>query len=368
MSAVKSKSAARSDPGFQGRPVLMETVAENDAQDDLTSAIDLNDGLAADCETHLLWFLNNPRVSRDRSNTIRMWNEDPNLQAQLRILFANLQPDIVHTHRFGELTAVADAAKRAGVPNIVHSVCGVITAVQKWQLDHFAAAMEGSSLLLIAPSEEAADRLPPTARIEVLPAGIDCERYIPGDQMQARRKIGLPMEPKVIGCASPLQGLATLLHALFRMDGEVHLALFGQAQPTQAERSLIKRLGLEERVHVLGAWAMPELVFQAIDVYFHGPSGDCLPRAVLAAQACGKSAITSTPTPSNTLCPQTGRLAPMQYMPTLLHSLRCTLGSPKPEITRQFVVDNWNLEHSLEGYSALFNQLAEPSQPSRRLA
>ena len=367
MNAFESTGAARSTPEFQNRPVLMETVTENDAQDDLSSAIDLSDGLAGDCETHLLWFANNPQKSPERRNAIRLWNEDPNLLDELRVLFDNLRPDIVHTHRLGEFTTAGHAARQAGVPNIVHSVCGAITGAEKWQLDQFAAVVEALSPLLIAPSEEAADRLPPSARIEILPAGIDCERYVPGDPARARRKIGLPAKPRVIGCASPLQGLETLLHALFRMDREVHLALFGQARPTQAERSLIKRLGLEERVHVLGAWARPELVFQAIDVYFHGPSGDCLPRAILAAQACGKPVIACSPAPNETLCPQTARLAPLQYMPTLLHSLRRTLDSAEPEVTRQFIVDNWNVERSLERYSALFKQLAEPD-PDRRTA
>jgi glycosyltransferase involved in cell wall biosynthesis len=343
----------------------METVTQHDALDDLTAAIDLCDGLVGDCDTHLLWLANNPQKVPERRNAIRLLNENPKLQDELRVLFDILRPDIVHTHRMDELATVGQAARHAGVPNIVHSVCGTITGAEKGQLDEYAAAMEKLSPLLIAPSAEAAERLPSSGRIEILPAGIDCERYVPGDQVRERRKIGLPSEPRMIGCASPLHGFGALLHALFRTDREVHLALFGQARPGQAERGLIKRLGLEERVHVLGAWAKPELVYQAIDVYFHGPSDDCLPRAVLAAQACGKPAIACAPTPSTMLCPQTGRLTPIQYMPTLLHSLRRALESTKPEVTRQFILDNWNADQSLEGYSALFRQLANRNQPKR---
>lgn len=368
MSAFESTGAARSTPEFQGRPVVMEIVTENDAQDDLTSAIDLSDGLAGDCETRLLWLANKPQGNQERRNAIRLWNEDPDLQNKLRILFDNLRPDIVHTHRLDELTMAGQAARQSGVPNIVHSVCGAITGAEKRQLDHFTAVVESLSPLLIAPSEKAADWLPASARIEILQAAIDCERYVPGDLARARRKIGLPAEPKFVGCANLSQGLATLLRVLFRMDHEVHLALFGQARPGKADRALIRRLGLEERVHVLGAWAKPELVFRAIDVYFQGPSGCCPPRAVLAAQACGKPVIACAPAPNETLCPQTARLAPMQYMPTLLHSLRRSLAFSEPEVTRQFIVDNWNVEHALEGYSTLFKQLAEPGQPDRRIA
>lgn len=368
MNVLRSTGAARSTPGFRDRPVLVQTVTENDAHDDLTSAVDLSDGLAGDCETHLLRFLNNRPNSREQPNAIGLWNEDPNLQNKLRILFDNLRPDIVHTHRLDELATVGHAARQAGASNIVHSVCSAITSARKSQLDRFTAVVERLSPLLIVPSEEAADLLPSSARIAILHDGIDCERYAPGDRAQARRKIGLPAEPRIIGCASPSQGLETMFHALFRMDCGVHLALFGQARPGDAERALIRRLGLEERVHVLGGWATPELIFQAIDVYFHGPSGDYPSRAVLAAQACDKPAIASAPGPSRTLCPETGRLVPMHYLPSLLHSLRCTLNSEKPDVTRQFIVDNWNVRHSLEGYSTLFKRLAGLSQPIHQLA
>jgi glycosyltransferase involved in cell wall biosynthesis len=367
MNAFDSTASAKRASSFQDRPVLMEIVTENDAQNDLTAAVDLRDGLARGCDTHLLWLSNDPCEDQDRRNSLRIWKDAPKLSAELQFLFEGMRPDIVHTHRLAELAAVGAAARQAGVPQIVHSVCGEITGAGKWQLEQFAAVVEGLAPLLIAPSEEAAERLPTSAQIEILPSGIDCERYSPGDQARARRKTGLPAGARIIGCASPLRGLETLLHAMFRMDGEVHLALFGQARPGEAERRLIKRLGLEERVHVLGAWARPELVFQAIDAYFHGPSGDCLPRAVLAAQACGKVAIACTLTASKALCPHTGRLTPTQYMPTLLHSLQRALESTEPEITRQFILDNWNTGQSLEKYGTLFRQLVERNQQNQLL-
>lgn len=368
MIAPKSAKSAVTVRKPGKRPVLIEAVTDSDAQDDLTCAFDLRDGLAGAWDSHLLWLSttgHNGQVPRDAT---RMWSESPDLPSELRTLFEDLRPDIVHTHRMGELSTIGQAAKQSGVPHIVHSVYGTIANAEKWQVDRLAAVVEELSPLLIAPSDEAARRLPASARIAILPTGMDCERYAPGDQERARRKTGLPPGPKIIGCASPIQGLETLLHALFRMEREVHLALFGVAQPGKEERLLIRWLGLEERVHVLGAWARPELIYQAIDAYFHGPSGDCLPRAVLAAQACGKPVVACGPTPSRVLCPRTGRLTPTGYMPTLLHSLRRSLEAPEPQVTRQFVLDNWHIGNTLERYSDLFGQLAEQNLPDCRLA
>jgi glycosyltransferase involved in cell wall biosynthesis len=341
---------------------LVESVTDFDAQGDLTAAIDLHSGLAKSCDSQLLWLETIPQKTQEQPGAIRLWSKGPGLPGELQDLFDNIRPDIVHTHRLDELAAIGQAAKQAGVPHIVHSVCGTLTGLGKLRLDRFAATVETLSPLLLAPSEEAADLLPASAHIEILPAGIDCERYIPGDRARARRKIGLPAGPRIIGCASPIQNLGTLLQALFRMDSEVQLSLFGAALPGKEERALIRRLGLEERVHVLGAWARPELIYQAIDVYFHGPAGDCLPRAVLAAQACGKPVIACAPTPNRALCPQTGRIAATGFMPTLLHSLRRSFESTDAATTRQFVLDNWNIGNTLERYGDLFKQLTARRQ------
>lgn len=347
--------------------MLVETVTENDALDDLTPAKDFCDGLLPDCDTHLLLLANGSPNNGKQGNATQLWKSDPDLSGKLRQLFDNLRPDIVHTHKLEELVTVSPAARQAGVPQIVHSLCGEIAIAEKRQMDKFAKVIMDLSPLLIAPSEKVADKLPPSARVEIVPMGIDCDRYTPGDQTRARRQIGLPAAPRMIGCASPASSLRTLLYAIFQMEHDVHLALFGKARPGATERDLIRRLGLEERVHVLGAWAKPEQAFQAIDVYFHGPAGDCLPRAVLAAQACGKSVIACAPTPNMVLCPQTGRLAPTEFTPTLLHSLRCTLKSAEPEITRKFVTDKWNLAQTLEGHGALFRKLTKVNPPTNHL-
>lgn len=363
-STIRSKPA----PATEYRPVLMETATESDALDDRTGAADLCDRLAQEFDTHLLLLSNDSQKGEGQRNRVRLWKDDPGLSGELKFLFDFMRPDVLHTHKPDELAALGHAARAAGVPHLVHSLCGELAAAGTRHLDRFAAIAEGLSPLLIAPSEEVADRLPSWARVEVVRTGIDCERYVPGDKASARRKTGLPAKPRIIGCASPAQGMASLLKTIFHLDGDIHLALFGLANPGAAERDLIRRLDLEERVHVLGAWAKPELIFQAIDVYFHGPSDDCLPRPVLAAQACGKPSIACTPALDDALCPQTGRQAPMQYMPALRHSLRRALEPTDSRVTRQFILDRWNVEQSLESYGTLFRMLTEPGQPTARLA
>jgi hypothetical protein len=58
----------------------------------------------------------------------------------------------------------------------------------------------------------------------------------------------------------------------------------------------------------------------------------------------------------------------MDFMPTLLHNIRCSLDSAEPATPRKFVVENWNLSHTLNEHSALFRRLIDYSQPSPGLA
>lgn len=344
-------------------PLLLETISEADALVDLTSAIDICGGMDGSYDAHLLWLTEEPRKAMNRYGGFRFWKNDPRLQAELDFMLNGLQPDIVHTHQLDELTSVGHAARKAGVSCLVHTICGEFADAPRWQLDQFAAAVEGLSPILVVPNEKAAEKLGIDARIEIVPAGIDCERYEPGDTALARRKIGLPAAPRIIGCATPADKLETLFKALFRLGPEVHLALFGQAVPKAEDRALIKRLGLEERVHILGAWAKPELIYRAIDAYFHGPSGNCTPRPVLAAQACGKPVVACTSIPNSALCPRTGRMVPLDYMPALSNSLGAAIAGADAGVSRRFVLDNWNLAQTIDGYASLFGRFAPRRRP-----
>ena len=344
-------------------PLLLETVSEADALVDLTPAIDLYRAMDGSYDAHLLWLTEEPRRAMNQYGGFRFWKNDPRLQAELDFMFDGMQPDIVHTHQLNELTSVGHAARKAGVSCLVHTVCGEFADAPGWQLEQFAAAVDGLAPILVVPNEKAAEKLQIDARIEIVPGGIDCERYEPGDTALARRKIGLPAAPRIVGCAAPADKLENLFKAVFRLGPEVHLALFGQAAPKAEQRSMIRRLGLEERVHILGAWAKPELIYRAIDAYFHGPSGNCTPRPVLAAQACGKPVVACTSTASSALCPRTGRLAPLDYFPALSNSLGAALSGADAETSRQFILDNWNLAQAIGGYASLFGKSAPPRRP-----
>lgn len=336
------------------RPVVLEVVSEVDARGDLTAAFDIRATLNRTCEVHVVRLGDTRSVAPTGADAhLLRWNgtgQYPGLSA----LLEELQPDIVHTHRARDLGEIGAAARAAGVPRLIHSLCGEFASADETRVAGFLSLASELQPVVVAPTAAVACSLDTAAEVAVIPRGVDLVRNCPGEARPARRKIGLPLGPRIVACASPAAGLDILLQSLFRLDKDVHLALFGPATPGPAERATIHRFGLEERIHVLGAWAQPELVHQAADVYFHGPSADSTPRPLLAAQAAGKPAIATFPAEPGLLCPETGQLLPPQFQPAIDGALKRALAaSPAPQ-ARTFVERNWDNTKEAAAYEELF--------------
>lgn len=335
------------------RPTILEVVSDCDARADLTAASDIRFGLGAVFEAHLARVGDScpPIVGHDEIHWIS--GDGLSLQADLASLFAQVPVDIVHTHRADDLAVVGPAVREAGVPGLVHTICGEIATADSRKVARLKELAGMYGAVLIAPSSRVADRFKDLGHVAIVPRGVDCARYQPGPQAKARQKTGLPGDPRVIGCASPGSNLESLFHAMTRLEPDVHVALFGPASPGAPERSLIRELDLEERVHVLGGWALPEVIHQAIDIYYHGPSGDCSPRPVLAAQACGKPVVAEGPTKAKFICPETGYLLPADSQQALVDALNRALSISPTLTARGFVEANWNLSSSIGTYKSV---------------
>ncbi len=341
-------------------------MSDLDARADLTAASDVRAGLGGLFDTHIARMGDScpPVVGQHDMHWISS-GDGLSLQADLATLFSRVQIDIVHTHRMDDLAVVGAAARQAGVPCLVHSICGEIALADKEQVSRLKELTDMHGALLIAPSFEVASRLDAAADITVVPRSIDCKRYTTGSSAKARQKTGLPVDARIIGCASPATGLETFFRAVSKMEPNVHVALFGPASPGIVERSMIRELSLEERVHVLGGWALPELIHQAIDAYYHGPSDDCSARPVLAAQACGKPVVAAYPTKAEFLCPQSGHLLPAQFLPALIGALNRALSASPASTARSFVEQNWNLAASIGMYESVLRAAVKESLGER---
>ena len=134
---------------------------------------------------------------------------------------------------------------------------------------------------------------PAAVRREVIPNGVDLERFAPGDRARARRELSVaPDVPLLVfaaqgGRANEFKDFPTLRAALARLESPVVAVALGD--PTADE----EQVGRELRT--VGS-VPPEDVarwLQAADLYVHPSRADTFPNGVLEALACGTPVVAS---------------------------------------------------------------------------
>ena len=161
-------------------------------------------------------------------------------------------------------------------------------------------AWHGLDLTLIAPSRWMAERARASslfrdARIEVIPNGLDVNRFKPADKQAARAILSLPRDKKLIlfgaksATSDPNKGFHLLVQALHELAGSslhhdsIELVVFGSSRPDPAPE-----LGF--RTHYLG-WFSDEvslaLLYAAADLFVFPSLQESLGYTAMEAMACG---------------------------------------------------------------------------------
>jgi glycosyltransferase involved in cell wall biosynthesis len=194
--------------------------------------------------------------------------------ASLAAFIATLQPDVVHTHS-GVWYKAARAARLAGVRRIAHTEHGQQPEDRVARfLDRRAARLTDAVVAVSQPLRMyMADRLRlPETQIGVIRNGVDTDTFRPRTPSGALwRELALsPGQPIVgsIGRLEPVKGYKVVIEAFAqlcsrgRADRPV-LVIAGDGSERAALEALIERLGLRDRVFLLG-WRD-----DALDLYAH---------------------------------------------------------------------------------------------------
>ncbi len=167
-------------------------------------------------------------------------------------------PQVAHLHTAHAHTLGVLAARAAGVPAVVvsrrvdfavgrHPLSGL-----KYRLpvDRYLAISHGVEAVLLRAGI-------PAARISVVPSGIDLRASLPAGA-DLRALLGVPLEAPIVGTVAalaPHKDHATLARAAARVAPvrpDVHFAWVGEGECRPALERLLRELGLEGRVHLLG--------------------------------------------------------------------------------------------------------------------
>ncbi len=116
------------------------------------------------------------------------------------------------------------------------------------------------------------------------------------NKARARQLLGLPLDVRLIAFVANdywKKGLPTLLEALVSLPADCHLAVVGSPAQIVEFRAIANGLGVESRVHFLGAFNDVSPLYEAADCLAHPTTEDTFAMVVLEAMAHGLPVVVS---------------------------------------------------------------------------
>ncbi len=133
-------------------------------------------------------------------------------------------------------------------------------------------------------------------KVTVHYTGIDAGRFHPGDRAMARAALNIGDAPMVltVGALIARKGQALVIEALPALAG-VHYRLVGAGEEEGRYRALAHRLGVADRVHIMGSVANADLpqLYRVADAVVMPSVSEGLANAWVEALACGTPIVIS---------------------------------------------------------------------------
>lgn len=302
------------------------------------------------------------------------------LARQLRAI----APDVVHTHS-GVWFKTARAARAAGLPRVIHTEHGrsAPDPLSHRLLDGFASR---DTDVVVAVSEVLARQLEETvvrgrAPIQVIPNGVDTERYHPmRDTGRIRTELGIPAETPIIGSIGRLEeikGYDVMISAFAEFQAIAdhsgpapHLVIAGDGAERGRLQAIAERLGVGGWVHLLGWRDDPLDLLSAFSCFTMSSRSEGTSVSLLEAMSAGLCpVVTRVGGNAAVLGPELAhRLVPSQDPAALAAAWRVALGdtalrSSDGAIARARVERSFGLRAMVGAYEAVYRGEAPgPSQ------
>jgi glycosyltransferase involved in cell wall biosynthesis len=207
----------------------------------------------------------------------------------------------------------------------------------------------------------------PAARIEVIPNGVDMERFQPGAaDASLRGALGLPQAAPVAGIVAalrPEKQHELFLHAadlVHRQSPECRFLIVGDGPRRAALETLAGDLGLAGVVHFLGARDDVPQLLALLDVFVLTSKMETSPVSILEAMACGKPVVATRvgSVPQTVVEGRTGYLVAPGSADELAARILELLSDPgrakaMGQAGRQEVVAHGSIGRMVEGYQAM---------------
>lgn len=254
--------------------------------------------------------------------------------------------DVVHTHSAKAGVLGRLAAHRAGVPRVVHTLHGFpfheaqSRAVRNTYVeierrlsritDAYLATGTGVAVEAIRRGIARPEQIrtigpavdPPTVRVS------------PETRAAARLLLGLPADATVVGTVGRMdfqKAPEVLIAAVARMRRRTVLVWAGDGPLLDRARAQVARLGLADRVLLLGNRSDVPQILPAFDVFAMSSRYEGLPCVIVEAQQCGIPVVATAVNgvPDVVVPGETGLLVPPQRVDLLARGLDHALDHPQ---------------------------------------
>lgn len=210
---------------------------------------------------------------------------------------------------------------------------------------------------------------------EVIPNGIDTELFKPDSKagMLIRQELGISENAVVIGLIArfdPMKDHATFFKAAALLQADqpdIHFILAGRDVDlyNRTIQNQLAGLPKPEQVHLLGERADIPAVLNALDLACLNSISEGFPNVLAEAMSCGLPCVSTAAGDAAEIIANTGLIVPPAMPQALAVALKklCNLDRIKRQElgrhARQRVLANYSLEHFIQSYAALYQNLAD---------
>ena len=257
----------------------------------------------------------------------------------------------------GSLPVICSALHSTGLPNHVERLNRLLAPIT----DAFVAVARPHGRYL-AEHEGC-----PAAKVEVIPNGVDVDRFAPRQADAALRDtLGLPQAAPVAGIIAALRPekqhdlflrAAALVH---RQSPQCHYLIVGDGPLRAGLEALAGELGLTGVVHFLGTRDDVPQLLALLDVFVLTSKMEANPVSILEAMASGKPVVAPRvgSVPETVLDGRTGYLVVPDNADEVAAKILELIADPVRAVAlgqagRQEVVAHWSIERMVEGYQEM---------------
>jgi len=217
-------------------------------------------------------------------------------------------PDIVHSHGpFFMGDFALRLSRQHGIPLVFTYHTMFEQYVHDWPVQNegvkrfmvkLAAGYANLVDQVITPSESVKDILLKRGvktPMEVIPTGIDAQRFVKGDGAAFQKRNQIPPDAKVVGHAGRLapeknlEFLTNCMVELLKKDPRAHALIVGLGPSEQMIKDTFGKAGLEKRLHLTGVLHYQDLVdaYFAMDVFAFASLSETQGIVLIEAMAAG---------------------------------------------------------------------------------